>query len=151
ENALQEYYRGISEDELYKINSNPTPEDLARVDKDGMVFERVFVDPQQLADLIAKSRPASAQQPTPPLQPTPQPTAITNPPPAASSQSAPNSSAAPANLEPSSETLSSVPGPGLQEVLLWHRLENDPRTHTRSLSGQEPFMIWLKAALIAGF
>ena len=35
-------------------------------------------------------------------------------------------------------------------MLIWHDIENDPRTRTQSLSGQEPFMIWLKAALIAG-
>jgi len=41
-------------------------------------------------------------------------------------------------------------GSGLRELLIWHSIENDPRVHTQSLSGQEPFMIWLKAALIAG-
>src|SRR5262249_41047963 len=50
----------------------------------------------------------------------------------------------------SDQTESAAP-PGLKEIRIWHSIEADPRTRTKSLSGQEPFMIWIKAALIAGF
>ncbi|HTQ38032.1 MAG TPA: twin-arginine translocase subunit TatC [Pirellulales bacterium] len=121
ENALEVYYRSAAEEELYKINPNPSQADLARVQSEGMVFQRVYVDPQQLADAVGKTHPelVSAPQPAPPA--------------------------------PSNPQSQAGPSPGLQELLLWHKLDNDPRTHTKSLSGQEPFMIWLKAALIAGF
>ncbi len=42
------------------------------------------------------------------------------------------------------------PHPVFVPVKLWRPVENDPRTRTRSLSSQEAFMIWLKAALIVG-
>ncbi|HZZ26536.1 MAG TPA: twin-arginine translocase subunit TatC [Pirellulales bacterium] len=132
ENALQAYYRSAAIDELHKMNSNPSEADIARVEAEGMVFERVYVDPQQLAETFGKTRPDLVPQPAPALQ---QPSLVSPAPqqPAAGSQ--PQAS----------------PSMGLREVLLWHKLDNDPRTHTKSLSGQEPFMIWLKAALIAGF
>jgi len=110
EAALKRYYLDWYEDELHKINPNPTPEDLALVTKREMVFERVYVDPRQLAEAIGKSQPDVVEQPRP----------------AESARS------------------------DLKELLIWHAIENDPRTRTQSLSGQEPFMIWLKAALIAG-
>ncbi len=43
-----------------------------------------------------------------------------------------------------------APHPALISVRQWKSSIDDPRTHTRSLSSQEAFMIWLKAALIAG-
>src|SRR5262249_14992594 len=52
----------------------------------------------------------------------------------------------PANSNPQASL-----SPNLRPVLIWHDLKDDPRTHTKSLSGQEPFMIWIKAALVAGF
>jgi sec-independent protein translocase protein TatC len=114
EDALQTYYRNAAEDELHRINPNASQADIDRVEKDGMVFERVYVDPKQITDPAEKSSAA----------PVPPPDAGPNPP--------------------------ATPPSGLKEVLIWHPLKNDPRTHTKSLSGQEPFMIWLKAALIAG-
>jgi sec-independent protein translocase protein TatC len=137
ENALQAYYRGIAEDELHKYTANPSPTDIARVEKQGMVFDRVYVDPQQLSDVLSKSHPELVPQPVP------SPQAQPNSPPA-NTESKTDAQVAPA-------TQSSSAPSGLQEVLIWHMLENDPRTHTKSLSGQEPFMIWLKAAIIAGF
>jgi sec-independent protein translocase protein TatC len=159
ENALQEYYRGAAENELYHINPNPTQADLDRVDKEGMVFERVYVDPHQLADLVSKSHAELVPQilPAPGGEAPPQ-SAPTG---EASAQPAPNSTSPPTpqpvgqgaetSAKISPETTQSAPPPGLQELLVWHKLANDPRTHTKSLSGQEPFMIWLKAAFIAGF
>ncbi|HEY2882587.1 MAG TPA: twin-arginine translocase subunit TatC, partial [Pirellulales bacterium] len=38
----------------------------------------------------------------------------------------------------------------LEQVRIWKPITDDPRTRTKSFSGQEAFMIWLKAALIAG-
>jgi sec-independent protein translocase protein TatC len=115
ENALREYYRNVATEELQKINPNASQADVDRVEREGMVFERVYIDPQQLTDPTAKTPPES--------------------PPQLDSKSAPDDAGT----------------SGLKEVLVWHHLANDPRTHTKSLSGQEPFMIWLKAALIAGF
>src|ERR1700733_13660969 len=43
ENALQVYYRTAAEDELYKINPNPSKADIARVEEEGMAFDRVYV------------------------------------------------------------------------------------------------------------
>jgi sec-independent protein translocase protein TatC len=147
ENALQEYYRSAAIDELRKINPNPSEADIARVEAEGMIFERVYVDPQQLADAVGKTHPELITQP--PENPQPTNPQSANPQPAnpqANSNPASSLAAAPRTAEPQ-------PGPtaGLQELLVWHKLANDPRTHTKSLSGQEPFMIWLKAALIAGF
>ncbi len=113
ESALQTYYRNAAIDELHRINPNANEADINRVEKEGMVFERVYIDPKQITDPTDKS-PAPATQPD-------------------------------ANSPPQT-----APSSDLKEVLVWHSLKNDPRTHTKSLSGQEPFMIWLKAALIAG-
>jgi sec-independent protein translocase protein TatC len=44
-----------------------------------------------------------------------------------------------------------APHPLLEQIRMWKPVATDPRTRTKSLSGQEPFMIWLKAALIVGF
>jgi sec-independent protein translocase protein TatC len=115
ENALQAYYRDAAKEELFKINPNATESDVDLVEKQNMTFERVYVDPHDLAEAIAKEHPELTAKPAPP---------------------------------PGSNTATSSQ---LKEVLLWHRLDNDPRTKTKSLSGQEPFMIWLKAGLIAGF
>jgi len=120
ENALRTYYRNVAEEELRKINPNASETDIDRVEKEGMVFERVYIDPQQLTDPTGKTPAAPATQPESP---------------APESRSTPEAAGT----------------AGLKEVLVWHSLNNDPRTHTKSLSGQEPFMIWLKAALIAGF
>src|SRR5262249_14237785 len=57
ENALKVYYTDAAEAELRKINPNATEHDLDRVTKQGMVFERAYVDPQQLANLLQKSPP----------------------------------------------------------------------------------------------
>ncbi len=114
ENALQIYYRNAAEDELHRINPNASEADFDRVKKEGLVFERVYIDPKQITDPNEKPPAAPATQPD-------------------------------ANSPPQT-----VPSSDLKEVLLWHSLSNDPRTRTKSLSGQEPFMIWLKAALIAG-
>ncbi|HEY2827029.1 MAG TPA: twin-arginine translocase subunit TatC [Pirellulales bacterium] len=114
EGALREYYRSAAKAELEKINPDHSEADLERVDKQGMVFERVYIDPQQLTDATAKT---------------------------------PSQTPPPADTNPNPQT---APSTELKEFLLWHKLNNDPRTHTKSLSGQEPFMIWLKAALIAG-
>jgi len=108
EAALKRYYLDWYADELHRINPNAPQADLDRVLEHRMVFERVYVDPRQLADVLQKDHP---------------------------------------------ETLETQQAGGmsdLKEVLIWHDIENDPRTRTQSLSGQEPFMIWLKAALIAG-
>jgi sec-independent protein translocase protein TatC len=43
-----------------------------------------------------------------------------------------------------------LPAGSLVPLRIWKSIDNDPRTHTKSFSGQEAFMIWLKAALIAG-
>jgi sec-independent protein translocase protein TatC len=115
ENALKAYYQDTTKEELYKINPNASQADLDRVEKEGMTFERVYVDPQELTESLAKPQPELTPKAAPPPE---------------------------ANTAATSQ---------LREVLLWHRLDNDPRTRTRSLSGQEPFMIWLKAGLIAGF
>jgi sec-independent protein translocase protein TatC len=42
------------------------------------------------------------------------------------------------------------PHPLLEEILIWKPIENDPRTRSRSFGAAESFMIWLKAAFIAG-
>ena len=169
ENPHARILPGAAENELYHINPNPSQADLDRVDKEGMVFERVYVDPHQLADLVGKSHAELVPQTPPapggeaPSQPAPAGKAPPQPAPngEASTQPAPNSTSPPApepvgqgagtSAKISPETSQSAPPPGLQELLVWHKLANDPRTHTKSLSGQEPFMIWLKAAFIAGF
>lgn len=115
ENALREYYRSAAQEDLLKINPNASEADVDRVEKQGMVFERVYIDPKDLTDNSEKLPSAVA-----------------------------------AEGQPNSNPQATTPS-GLREVLVWHKLENDPRTHTKSLSGQEPFMIWIKAALIAGF
>jgi len=38
----------------------------------------------------------------------------------------------------------------LSRIFLWHRMEDDDRLRIKSLSAQETFMIWLKAAFLAG-
>jgi sec-independent protein translocase protein TatC len=43
-----------------------------------------------------------------------------------------------------------APHTSLLSVRQWRPIVDDPRTRTRALSSQEAFMIWLKAALIAG-
>lgn len=40
--------------------------------------------------------------------------------------------------------------PKLDPVLIWHPIDDDPRTRTKALSAQESFMIWLKAVGITG-
>jgi sec-independent protein translocase protein TatC len=101
-----------------------------------MVFERVYVDPKELTKAL------NEQGRTPDMEGAGK--SHSNPPPNLFEQSNDNASkdktAAAGNAAPSN----------LQEVLLWRSIENDPRTRTKSLSGQEPFMIWMKAALIAG-
>jgi sec-independent protein translocase protein TatC len=109
EKALQNYYLSDAEEKLREINPNATVADLARVLQKHMVFERAYIDPQQLAQSSEKPQPDVVAQP--------------------------NQGESTSNLK---------------EVLIWHNIENDPRTRTKSLSGQEPFMIWLKAALVAG-
>ncbi len=118
ENALKNYYRVVAVEELRKINPDAAPDDFARIEQQGMVFERVYVDPEDFAKAPGafNSAPHSAVE----VQPAP-------------------------NLQPRGS-----PPPGLKEVLIWHSLNNDPRTRTKSLSSQEAFMIWLKAALIVG-
>jgi sec-independent protein translocase protein TatC len=113
--ALQNYYIEDARAKLLEINPNATDADLARVLKEHMVFERVYVEPKELADAVRRANPD--QQPK---------------------ESDKDEKATPAFTG------------GMQELLLWHNIDNDPRTRTKSLAGQEPFMIWLKAALIAG-
>jgi sec-independent protein translocase protein TatC len=43
------------------------------------------------------------------------------------------------------------PHPHVEEIIVWRSIENDPRTRSRSFGAAESFMIWLKAAFIAGF
>jgi sec-independent protein translocase protein TatC len=43
------------------------------------------------------------------------------------------------------------PHPHVEEIVVWRPIENDPRTRSRSFGAAESFMIWLKAAFIAGF
>jgi sec-independent protein translocase protein TatC len=43
------------------------------------------------------------------------------------------------------------PHPHVEEIIVWRPIENDPRTRSRSFGAAESFMIWLKAAFIAGF
>jgi sec-independent protein translocase protein TatC len=107
ESALKKYYLELAEEHL----PGATKDELKRVTEGRMVFERVYIDPRQLADALGKTRSEVVDQPT---------------------ATAPNAE------------------PDLQEILIWHSIDNDPRTRTKSLSGQEPFMIWLKAAFIAG-
>ena len=102
-----------------------------------MVYQRVYVDSQELAKAVSgQGRAFSAQ--TDPANHAAPPAELFQ-----QSGASPNAAAPGAAIPtPSTEKL--------QELLLWRPIENDPRTRTKSLSGQEPFMIWMKAALIAG-
>ena len=55
EHALREYYRNVATEELHKINPNASQADVDRVEREGMVFERVFIDPQQLTEPTDKN------------------------------------------------------------------------------------------------
>ena len=111
-----------------------------------MVYQRVYVDSEELAKALSgqghalSAQTATDNHSTPPADLFQQKTGD-------------NPATAPGGAEstPNAAQTPSASRSKLQELLLWRPIDNDPRTRTKSLSGQEPFMIWMKAALIAGF
>lgn len=140
EKALEEYYLEVAKDDLHKVIPNATEADTAKVDQQRMVYERVYVDSKELAQALHnQGREPGTETAERPSNPPPQ---IFEQAPGTASQG---------NSPPSNNATQADASPGkLQEILLWRSIDNDPRTRTRSMSGQEPFMIWMKAALIAG-
>src|SRR4051812_43879212 len=57
EHALQEYYLENTHQEFRKIYPDATPEDVKRVLDRKMIFDRVWIDPQEVAAELAKNYP----------------------------------------------------------------------------------------------
>jgi sec-independent protein translocase protein TatC len=151
ESALQEYYLETAKDDLHQTNPNISDAEAQKAFDQRMVYQRVYVDPQELAKALSGQGHALSAQTdadnrfAPPADLFQQSTTT----PAATAPRGAESTANEASAPNTSTTSSATPAK-LQELLLWRPIDNDPRTRTKSLSGQEPFMIWMKAALIAG-
>ena len=57
EHALQDYYLENTHQEFLKIYPDATPEDVKRVLDRKMIFDRVWIDPQEVAGELAKNYP----------------------------------------------------------------------------------------------
>ncbi len=173
--AIYDFYVGRAKSLFEEANGVEPSDELANwMTSNGMMPERVFVDPAAFKELPKALEPSakepSSRQPSPLDQPaSPTPATATAPPatdpasqPTAAAQSAatpggsakPDVAAKPETAAPveSSATFNPWKGVDLKKLerlkpfLLWRPIPNK----LVSLTATEPFMIWLKAGLVAG-
>ena len=131
-NAMLQYYVRQSEkrvaDEIDYLTGLGYPKDIATVVRDEQLLpERFLINPKEIArQLGVQSQPQSAG------------------PPDQASNGAPPAGAVAA------EAASGEESKGLKEVILWRRLEEDDRITPKSFNVQEPFSVYIKAALLVG-
>ena len=131
-NAMLQYYVRQSEkrvaDEIDHLAGLGYPQDIASVVREEQLLpERFLINPKEIArQLGVQSQPQSAG------------------PPDQASNGAPPAGAVAA------EAASGEESKGLKEVILWRRLEEDDRITPKSFNVQEPFSVYIKAALLVG-
>lgn len=138
EKALAAYYENKT------LQTNAGPSDQALIDQ-GYISDQVFVQPSvvlrvfsgQFPELL-KSKPGTAPATVPAApQPGVAPNRSGNAPKATGDTSKPDAAATAADSK-------------LLPITIWRQSKNDPRVQLKSFNAMEPFMIWLKAALLAG-
>lgn len=129
EQALETYYQQLTVDNYREDHPEGTPGDFSAerieqfVEEERKIYDRVFVEPGELARALGQPEPAPLK--SPPVSPPP------------STKSPPQAEAP-------------VPGPQLVPLRLWRKVDDDPRIRAKTLSTQEGFMIYIKAALLTG-
>jgi sec-independent protein translocase protein TatC len=161
---LQQYYLVQVEDDLaIRIESlekagQPVPKEL-RDPKyarqlafgEGMLFEERFIDPRQLADALKQKFPEQMRS----LE-LPRKDEISVP--EAEADTLDNKTATPKTetSEPAAEATNQNAGSGLPKkddmlrLFVWHLATDDNRIKMKAFNAQEPFMIKIKASLLAG-
>ncbi len=146
ENALQEYYLDVAKEDLHQINPNIQKPRLKKPSTSAWSTSAFTSIPMNLPKHSApRPRPLRPNRNRQPL--------------AATRRSVPTKNWRQRRHRSRRRGINSKTLPKLR---LLHRVNSKssssgdpsimiPRTRTKSLSGQEPFMIWMKAALIAGF
>lgn len=134
-NAMLQYYVRQSEkrvaDEIDYLTGLGYPKDIATVVREKQLLpERYLINPEEIArQLGVPSQPQSAGPPD---------------------QAAGPSNGAPPAGTIAAEAAASEESKGLKEVILWRRLEEDDRITPKSFNVQEPFSVYIKAALLVG-
>lgn len=118
--------------------------------KQRLLFEEHFIVPEEVLDDLKREYPRALSEfeLTPPATAPQARTAAATTGPAA--PPATEKTGASAASPSSTAATASKPAPKLLRIYLWHKVEDDDRISPTSLGVQETFMIWIKAAFIAG-
>lgn len=118
--------------------------------KQRLLFEEHFIVPEEVLDDLKREYPRALSEfeLTPPATAGQARTAAATTGPA--TPPATEKTGASAASPSSTAATASKPAPKLLRIYLWHKVEDDDRISPTSLGVQETFMIWIKAAFIAG-
>ena len=131
ERALEEFYKNKTLDQLSSNGRALTASEtdlLAR----GFISEEVYVQPDKVLNDVSSIMPGL---------PKPKPEAA---PAAPADNAAPVQNGMPADSAAAAETARLLP------ITIWHLSKDDPRVQLKSFNASEPFMIYLKAAMLTG-
>ena len=158
---MKEFYDNKTKAEVASAGGSLTPDAKALIGN-GYVSDQVYVEPNALIEELSRLYPQVPKLkgglPNPSL-----PTTIASDPPAGTAKPAGDSSKPPTGTPPPSAIAagpnSAMPAggaastesvPPLLPVTIWRPSKDDRRTQLSSLSAMEPFMVYLKSALLAG-
>lgn len=133
ENALRDFYRVKTEDDLSRDGRILTASEQDLLNK-GFISEQVYVQPEKVLQDLSGLVPGA---PRPKTKAELAPTEV------------PKSDAAPAALAVSGNA-DDADAVRLLPIMIWHPSKDDPRVQLKSLVASEPFMIYLKAAMLTG-